>query len=92
MPGQEGSTYAALVAFESSPERPAPVRTVSRLVGEWIGRLGGIWMDGQIAELRPRPGARNIYLVLRDPDVDMSLTVVADAALIGGVSLSLIHI
>lgn len=86
MPGQEGSTYAALVAFESSPERPAPVRTVSRLVGEWIGRLGGIWMDGQIAELRPRPGARNIYLVLRDPDVDMSLTVVADAALIGGVS------
>lgn len=73
------------MAFESSPEQPAPVRTVSRLVGEWIGRLGGIWMDGQIAELRPRPGARNIYLVLRDPDVDMSLTVVADAALIGGV-------
>ncbi len=74
------------MAFESSPELPAPVRTVSRLVGEWIGRLGGIWMDGQIAELRPRPGARNIYLVLRDPDVDMSLTVVADAALIGGVT------
>lgn len=56
------------------------------MVGEWIGRLGGVWMDGQIAELRPRPGARNIYLVLRDPDVDMSLTVVADAALIGSVS------
>ncbi len=56
------------------------------MVGEWIGRLGGVWIDGQIAELRPRPGARNIYLVLRDPDVDMSLTVVADAALIGGVS------
>ncbi|HBJ73243.1 MAG TPA: exodeoxyribonuclease VII large subunit [Actinobacteria bacterium] len=74
------------MAFESSAEQPAPVRTVSRMVGEWIGRLGGVWMDGQIAELRPRPGARNIYLVLRDPDVDMSLTVVADAALIGGVS------
>ncbi|MDO9485170.1 MAG: exodeoxyribonuclease VII large subunit [Actinomycetota bacterium] len=74
------------MAFESSPEQPAPVRTVSRMVGEWIGRLGAVWMDGQIAELRPRPGARNIYLVLRDPDVDMSLTVVADAALIGGVS------
>lgn len=56
------------------------------MVGEWIGRLGGVWIDGQIAELRPRPGARNIYLVLRDPDVDMSLTVVADAALIGGVT------
>ena len=68
------------MAFESSPEQPAPVRTVSRMVGEWIGRLGAVWMDGQIAELRPRPGARNIYLVLRDPDVDMSLTLVADAA------------
>lgn len=55
------------------------------MVGEWIGRLGGVWMDGQIAELRPRPGARNVYLVLRDPDVDMSLTVVADSALIGSV-------
>jgi len=43
-------------------------------------------MDGQVAEFRPRPGARNIYLVLRDPDVDMSLTVVADASLIGGVT------
>lgn len=74
------------MALDSSPEHPAPVRTVSRLVGDWIGRLGPIWMDGQVAELRPRPGARNIYLVLRDPDVDMSLTVVADASIIGGVT------
>jgi len=80
-----GNTYAASVALDSSAEHPTPVRTVSRLVGEWIGRLGPIWIDGQVAEFRPRPGARNIYLVLRDPDVDMSLTVVADAALVGGV-------
>jgi len=73
------------VALDSSAEHPTPVRTVSRLVGEWIGRLGPIWIDGQVAEFRPRPGARNIYLVLRDPDVDMSLTIVADAALVGGV-------
>ena len=79
------NTYAASVALDSSAEHPTPVRTVSRLVGEWIGRLGPIWIDGQVAEFRPRPGARNIYLVLRDPDVDMSLTVVADAALIGAV-------
>lgn len=74
------------MALDSSAEYPAPVRTVSRLVGDWIGRLGPIWMDGQVAEFRPRPGARNIYLVLRDPDVDMSLTIVADAALVGGVT------
>lgn len=71
--------------LETSPESPAAVRTVSRLLSDWIGRLGAVWIDGQIAEYRPRPGARNHYLVLRDTDVDMSLTVVADVSVIGRV-------
>ncbi len=71
------------MALETSPESPVPVRTVSRMLGDWIGRLGAVWIDGQVAEYRPRPGARNHYLTLRDTDVDMSLTVVADAAIIG---------
>ena len=73
------------MALETSAESPAAVRTVSRLLADWIGRLGGIWVDGQVAEFRRRPGARNLYLTLRDPDVDMSLTVVADVAVIGAV-------
>jgi len=56
------------------------------MLSDWIGRLGPIWIDGQVAEFRPRPGARNHYLILRDPDVDMSLTIVADAALLGSVT------
>jgi exodeoxyribonuclease VII large subunit len=71
------------MALETGPESPIPVRTVSRMLGDWIGRLGAVWIDGQVAEYRPRPGARNHYLTLRDTDVDMSLTVVADAAIIG---------
>lgn len=71
------------MALDTSPEDPAPVRTVSRLLSDWIGRLGPVWIDGQVAEYRPRPGARNVYLVLRDPDVDMSLTVVADVSIAG---------
>jgi exodeoxyribonuclease VII large subunit len=71
------------MGLDTSPEDPAPVRTVSRLVSDWIGRLGPVWIDGQVAEYRPRPGARNVYLVLRDPDVDMSLTVVADVSIAG---------
>ncbi|MDI1288805.1 MAG: exodeoxyribonuclease VII large subunit [bacterium] len=69
--------------LETSAESPAAVRTISRLLSDWIGRLGAIWIDGQVAEYRPRPGARNHYLVLRDTDVDMSLTVVADSSIIG---------
>ena len=77
------------MGLQTSAEDPAPVRTVSRLVAEWIGRLSPIWIDGQVAEYRPRPGARNCYFVLRDPDVDMSVTIVADAALLGSVEPAL---
>jgi exodeoxyribonuclease VII large subunit len=71
------------MATESSPEEPLPVRTVSRMLADWIGRLGTVWVDGQVAEYRPRPGARNHYFVLRDTDADMSLTVMADVAVLG---------
>ncbi|MHB1165780.1 MAG: exodeoxyribonuclease VII large subunit [Candidatus Nanopelagicales bacterium] len=71
------------MALDSSPESPAPVRTVARLLADWIGRLGAVWIEGQVAEYRPRPGGRTHFLVLRDTDVDMSLSVSADAAVIG---------
>ena len=71
------------MALETSPESPAAVRTISRILADWIGRLGAVWIDGQVAEYRPRPGARLHYFVLRDTDVDMSLSVKADAAVIG---------
>ncbi len=71
------------MALTTSPEEPAAVRTISRLLDDWIGRLGAIWIDGQVAEYRPRPGARMQYFVLRDTDVDMSLTVKADSGVVG---------
>ena len=40
--------------LETSAESPVPVRTVLRLVGEWVGRLGRVWVEGQIAELTKR--------------------------------------
>ena len=71
------------MALTTSPDEPAAVRTISRLLDDWIGRLGAIWIDGQVAEYRPRPGARMQYFVLRDTDVDMSLTVKADSSVVG---------
>lgn len=71
------------MALETSPESPAAVRTICRMLADWIGRLGGVWIDGQVAEYRPRPGARLYYFVLRDTDVDMSLSVKVDAAILG---------
>lgn len=64
--------------LETSPESPAPVRTVSRLLGEWIARLGPLWIEGQIAQISRRPGMRQLWITLRDTDADLSLSVVAE--------------
>jgi len=51
------------------------VRTVARAVEGWIARLGPVWVEGQVAQLTRRPGARMVFLTLRDTEADMSLTV-----------------
>src|SRR6516225_176926 len=60
--------------LETSAESPIPVRTVLRLVGDWIGRLGRVWVEGQIAELNKRGNA--VFLTLRDPVAAVSVRVV----------------
>ncbi|WP_433083394.1 exodeoxyribonuclease VII large subunit [Dactylosporangium sp. CA-052675] len=59
----------------SSSEKPWPVRVVSQKIGQWIGRLGWIWVDGQVAQVTRRPGTNTVFLTLRDPSADLSLTV-----------------
>jgi exodeoxyribonuclease VII large subunit len=60
--------------LQNSASSPVPVRTVLRLVGDWIGRLGRIWVEGQIAELSKRGSA--VYITLRDPVAAVSVRVV----------------
>ncbi|GAA2719841.1 MULTISPECIES: exodeoxyribonuclease VII large subunit [Streptomyces] len=63
------------MAVHTSPDTPLPVGQVSRLIGGWIDRLGAIWVEGQITQLSRRPGAGVVFLTLRDPSHDISLTV-----------------
>jgi exodeoxyribonuclease VII large subunit len=62
---------------KSSPERPWPVRVVSQKIGAWIGKLGWVWIDGQLAQISRRPGTQVVFLTLRDPSADLSVTVTA---------------
>jgi exodeoxyribonuclease VII large subunit len=62
------------VALETSAEAPVPVRTVLQLVGGWIGKLGRVWVEGQIAECSRRGGA--VFLTLRDPVAAVSAQVI----------------
>ncbi|QPP06768.1 exodeoxyribonuclease VII large subunit [Streptomyces bathyalis] len=63
------------MALITSPEAPVPVGEISRLIGGWIDRLGAVWVEGQIIQLSPRPGAGVAFLTLRDPSRDVSISV-----------------
>ncbi|MFI7541044.1 exodeoxyribonuclease VII large subunit [Actinoplanes sp. NPDC049599] len=62
---------------KSSAEEPWPVRVVSQKIGAWVAKLGWVWVDGQVAQISRRPGASVVFLTLRDPSADLSLTVTA---------------
>ncbi len=49
------------------------MRTVSRSIGEWVARLGRVWVEGQVTQVSRRPGT--VFLTLRDPVADVSLSV-----------------
>ncbi|MGG8406754.1 exodeoxyribonuclease VII large subunit, partial [Streptomyces sp. 12297] len=63
------------MALNTSAEAPLPVGQVSRLIGGWIERLGQVWVEGQITQLSRRPGAGVVFLTLRDPSHDISVSV-----------------
>ncbi|GAA4306512.1 exodeoxyribonuclease VII large subunit [Actinomadura luteofluorescens] len=66
------------MAMETTAESPVPVRTVLQAVSGWIGRLGRIWVEGQITDLNARGGT--VYMTLRDPVANMSVRVVGPRA------------
>jgi exodeoxyribonuclease VII large subunit len=49
-----------------------------QLVGGWIGKLGRVWVEGQIAECTKRGGT--VYLTLRDPVAAVSTRVTCSRA------------
>ncbi|MDQ2750953.1 MAG: exodeoxyribonuclease VII large subunit [Actinomycetota bacterium] len=72
-----------MARLETSPDNPVPVRVVAQRIGEWIARLGEIWVDGQIAQVTRRPGMATQFLTLRDPDANISLTVTCARGILG---------
>jgi exodeoxyribonuclease VII large subunit len=59
----------------NSAEHPWPVRAVATRVAKWIDRLGMVWVEGQLTEIKARPDSKTVFMVLRDPAADMSLSV-----------------
>lgn len=70
----------------ATSDAPIPVRTASRLVRQWIGQLGQVWVEGQISQLRPRQST--VWITLRDPDADLSIPLMASAAAVRAAGLA----
>lgn len=61
--------------LENSAEKPLQVRTISEAIGEYIARLGPVWIEGELSEVKVRPGSSMVYMRLRDTSADMSLSI-----------------
>ena len=53
------------MALTSSPEHPQPLARVVGAVADWVGRLGEIWVEAQVIEIKRR-AAPIQFLTLRD--------------------------
>ncbi|MFR9674381.1 exodeoxyribonuclease VII large subunit [Streptomyces sp. TR06-5] len=64
------------MALQTTAEAPVTVGRISQLIGQWVHRLGAVWVEGQITQLNRRSRQSWVYLTLRDPSQEVSLSVV----------------
>lgn len=55
---------------------------MSQKIGEWIARLGTVWVEGQVTQFSRRPGAAYVFLTLRDAAAEISVSVVATRSIV----------
>lgn len=62
-------------AADTTAENPWPVRLLSHKMGEYISRMSPTWIEGQIVQYNPRPGAGMQFMVMRDVQEEVSLSI-----------------
>ncbi|WP_166349009.1 exodeoxyribonuclease VII large subunit [Phytoactinopolyspora limicola] len=77
------------MALDTSPEKPAPVRVITQAIGQWVNRLGAVWVEGQVTQLSRRPGTQTAFLTLRDPAAEVSLQVTCPVRVLDGLEAPL---
>ena len=85
------SNAGAPAGSANSAENPFPVRAVAIRIAAWIDKLGTVWVEGQLTQINIRPGAKTVFMVLRDPAADMSLTVTAPRDLVDSAPVKLVE-
>jgi len=76
-------------AGDTTAEDPWPVRLLSLKIADYVDKMSALWVEGQVVQVSRRPGQSTAYLTLRDPDVDMSLSVTVRTAILDALSAPL---
>jgi len=71
--------------LDNSAEEPIPVRVISEAIGDYISKLGAVWIEGELSEVTVRPGAPMVFMRLRDTSVDMSLSIMCHRSVLEAV-------
>jgi exodeoxyribonuclease VII large subunit len=58
-----------------SPDSALKVHQVSKTIGDYVSKLGRVWVEGQI--IKSQVYGNLAYISFRDPDLDISIQVVA---------------
>lgn len=77
----------SVLANGQSPDSALKVHQVSKSIGDWVAKLGRVWVEGQVIKA---PIYGNIaYITFRDSDLDISIQVVASTSLLDNLQPSL---
>ena len=76
---------------DATAESPAPVRAVANAVSQWIDKLGGVWVEGQIAQVNRRPGVNTVFMTLRDTVADISVSLTCARSLLDSLNPPLVE-
>lgn len=77
------------MALETSADSPAPLRQVSTLVGQYVARLGAIWVEGEVAQLNRRRGV--CFLTLRDLQAKISIQATCHNSVLDAVAVPVVE-
>ena len=71
VPSADAPVTLPLVAADTAPDRPWPVRHLSPKIGEYIAKMSPVWVEGQV--LNVKRWKHMVFLTLRDTDENVSL-------------------
>lgn len=74
------------MSLQTSPEKPESLYSINDKIAKWIGRLGEVWVEGQITQINARTGANQAYIGLRDLERNASAQVVTSQSVLTAVN------